>query len=355
MTITANTGSRGNVERFDFRTVHEKLLFGTASDRYAGWIGQIYSDRWSSEVKKRSRTLGGQRFEEQTVPIASAEEYFEHFSVLEIDFTFYRALRGSAGAPSNNYFVLQQYADYSPENAKFVLKAPQDITARILRRGGGSSVSYENNPRFLDRALFVDGFLIPAREILGSRLTGVIFEQEYQRKSSSPDPMFNIAELDSFFSEITSDVPIHLELRSPHLLIPSYYEWLKEKGLGYVFSHWTWLPSIRDQWKKSGKMFTSDSNDVICRLLTPLRMPYAKAYSHAHPFDNPVPELSETEQAANMIQDTAALSIQSLKHDTAAMIISNNRAWGNAPSLAQKVAQRILDELEKGILPEDVN
>jgi hypothetical protein len=48
-----------------------------------------------------------------------------------------------------------------------------------------------------------------------------------------------------------------------------------------------------------------------------------------------------------MVLDTTALSMQALKHDSAAMIISNNRAWGNAPSLAQKVSRRILEELEK--------
>lgn len=347
MPTPSDIDARTQVEKFVFHGVHPKLLFGTASDRYAGWIGQIYSDKWTSHVRKRGRNLGGQRFEERTVPVASAEEYFEHFNVLEIDFTFYRTLRGPAGAPSNNYFVLKQYADAAPDHSKFILKAPQQVTARILRRGGRGKPSYEENPDFLNPSIFVDGFLSPAREILGERLSGVIFEQEYQRKSSGPEPDQNIAQLDGFFSKLDTNVPVHLELRSPHLLVPPYFDWLKDRGLGYVFSHWTWLPSIRDQWKLSGEQLTSSSKEVICRLLTPLRMPYAKAYAHAHPFDKPARELSESEQAKNMVLDTAALSIQSLKHDYAAMIISNNRAWGNAPSLAQKVALRILDELEK--------
>jgi uncharacterized protein YecE (DUF72 family) len=335
------------IDRFDFRHVHPRLLFGTASDRYAGWIGQIYSDAWSSEVKKRSRRLGGRSFEERTVPVATAEEYFEHFNVLEIDFTFYRALRSPAGAPSNNYFVLQQYADAAPDAAKFLLKAPQQVTARTLRRGGSGKPVYEENSDFLNRSVFLGGFVDPAREILGDRLCGVLFEQEYQRKSSAPDPEENIAELDDFFEGLQADVPIHLELRSPHLLIPPYFDWLAGRKLGFVFSHWTWLPPIREQWAMSGERFTAGAHGAVCRLLTPLRMQYAKAYELAHPFDRPVPELSESKQAEAMVLDTAALSLQALKHDTAAMIISNNRAWGNAPSLAQKVARRVLEELEK--------
>ena len=241
------------VDAFDFRSVHPKLLFGTASDRYAGWIGQIYSDKWDSQVKMRGRKLGGVKFEERTVPIATSEEYFEHFSVLEVDFTFYRALRGSVGTPSNNYFVLQQYADAAPENARFIIKAPQQVTARILRRGGAGKPSYEENDNFLNAELFQEGFLSPAREILGDRLNGVIFEQEYQRKANSPDPIQNVEELDRFFSTITDPTPIHLELRSPHLLVASYFKWLKESGLGFVFSHWTWLPPLREQPRPAGR------------------------------------------------------------------------------------------------------
>ncbi len=335
------------IDRFDFRLVHPSIRFGTASDRYAGWIGQIYSDKWTSEVKRRSRNLGGKKFEERTVPIASVGEYFDHFGVLEIDYTFYRPLRGSAGAPSNNYFVLQQYADASPDDARFILKAPQQVTARVLRRGGASAPVYEDNPDFLDPTIFEEGFLSPAREILGTRLSGVIFEQEYQRKNSGPGPEENIAELDGFFSKLESNVQVHLELRSPHLLTPAYFDWLLDRGLGHVFSHWTWLPPIHDQWRNAGERFSAEDGQVVCRLLTPMRMPYATAYGHAYPFDKPVAELSETPQARQMVLDTAALSIQSLKHDRVAMIISNNRAWGNAPSLAQKVARRILDEFEK--------
>ena len=121
----------------------------------------------------------------------------------------------------------------------------------------------------------------------------------------------------------------------------------ERRGLGYVFSHWTWLPSLRDQWQRAGERFTSSHGQVVCRLLTPMKMPYATAYGYAHPFDRPVKALCETDQARRMVLDTAALSIQSLKHGHAAMIISNNRAWGNAPSLARQVARRILEEFEK--------
>ncbi len=279
--------------------------------------------------------------------MASVEEYFDHFNALELDFTFYRPLVGPSNEPSNTLFVLEQYADSAPDSASIYLKVPQQVSARILRRGGTGKARYELNPDFLNPGIFTDGFLVPAANALGHRLSGIIFEQEYQRKRDGIESGQNIAELDAFFSSVESTVPVHLELRSPHLLTPPYFDWLAGLGLGFVFSHWTWLPPIREQWERACARFTSSSRQVICRLLTPLRMPYAKAYEKAHPFDRPVPELSETPQAERMVLDTAALAIQALRHDYAATIISNNRAWGNAPSLSQKIAHRILNELEK--------
>ena len=342
--------ARLDVEAYQFRSIVPSLRFGTASDRYAGWIGQIYSEEWRKSVKKRKRTMGGKKYDEQTVAVGSVEEYFEHFSTLEIDFTFYRALVDADNLPTNNYFVLQRYADAAPPDAQFILKAPQQISARLLRRSGPDGLRYEDNPTLLDDALFIQSFVRPAEKILGSRLVGIILEQEYQRKGSSVTCEVNIAEFDRFFDALPETPQIHIELRSPHLLTPEYFAWLRHAGVGHVFSHWTWLPSIGEQWARSDEQTSAANKDLVCRLLTPRKMPYAKAYALAHPFEKVVEELSATPQAHAMITETAGMAIESLKKGMAPIIISNNRAWGNAPSLAQKVATRILDELgESGL------
>ena len=118
---------RADIDAFRFRDLHPKVKFGTASDRYAGWIGQIYSEQWSQQITKRSRRLQGTKYEERRVPVASVAEYFEHFSVLEIDFTFYRPLRDAEGDPSNTFFTLEKYAEHAPDDAAFILKAPQQF------------------------------------------------------------------------------------------------------------------------------------------------------------------------------------------------------------------------------------
>lgn len=334
---------RARIDRFDFRDVHPHVRFGTASDRYAGWIGQIYSDRFVDQVSSRRRRLGGATFEERTVPVESVSEYFEHFAVLEIDFTYYRPLRDEEGEPTSNYGLLHRYAAHAPPGARFYLKVPRTYFSRILPRGRGKNVEYVDNPEFLNVDAYVRSFHEPAVEILGDRLEGMLFEQEYQRKGESPTPEENVAELDAFFAGIPASVQPHVELRSEHLLAPPYFGWLEDRGIGFVFSHWTWLPPIRKQWRMAGERFTAADGNGVARLLTPINVRYADAYAAAHPFDRAVEEISETEQARNMVMDATALVYQAEKHGALLNVIVNNRAWGNAPILAQTIAHRVLD------------
>jgi len=75
--------------KFDFRGVHPGVEFGTASDRYAGWMGQIYTPgRYEGRITSRRKKLGPRTYEEKVLPVECVEEYFRHFGVLELDFTF---------------------------------------------------------------------------------------------------------------------------------------------------------------------------------------------------------------------------------------------------------------------------
>lgn len=334
-----------DLEKYDFRHVHPCLRFGTTSDRYAGWIGQIYPEN-TYKINSRSRKLGGKSYREETVPVTSVADYFEHFGCLEIDFTFYRTLLNREGEPTNNYFVLRRYAEHSPDSARFFLKAPQAYAARRIR----TTQSYEENDSYLHFDGFIERFLKPCRDILGNRLAGVIFEQEYQRKSDSPSNEENIATLDSFFRQLPDSPQMHLELRSPHLITPEYVAWLKDRGLGFVYSHWTWLPPLKRQWERVEGFPATDGQGVV-RLLTPLRMPYARAYAHAHPFDKPAPELVDHASANRMIDDSNALIFKAIEAGQVLNILVNNRAWGNAPALTAEIARRFFDVAErKGLL-----
>ena len=72
-----------HIDHFQFRNLHPNVFMGTASDRYAGWIGQIYSgERYANKISRRSKRIGGKTFVEEVLPVESVEEYFRHFRVL---------------------------------------------------------------------------------------------------------------------------------------------------------------------------------------------------------------------------------------------------------------------------------
>ena len=56
-------------KNFLFRDLDSNILIGTASDRYAGWIGQIYSKgRYEKGITRRSHKGGDKTFNEETLP-----------------------------------------------------------------------------------------------------------------------------------------------------------------------------------------------------------------------------------------------------------------------------------------------
>ena len=328
-----------HIDRFLFRDLHPKVFMGTASDRYAGWIGQIYSQKFADKITKRSNTVGGKSFTEEVLPVESVEEYFEHFRVLELDYTFYSLLLNPDGKPTKTYHVLQSYAQHIPAGNFVILKVPQVIFAHKLFRGG----KHIENKDYLNQEIFTRQFYKPAIEILGDTLRGLVFEQEYQRKNERV-PVDEMAKsLDSFFQGIPKDDRYHIELRTESLLAEPVLRVLEKYGIGQVLSHWTWLPPLHRQFTMAGSRFLNSGGDCIFRLMTPIGMRYEDAYAKAHPFN----AIVEGMLNPRMVEDTAGLMITAIDQGVSANIIINNRAGGNAPRIAQEVAKRFV-ETERG-------
>jgi uncharacterized protein YecE (DUF72 family) len=324
-----------NPEKFQFRGLHPKVFIGTASDRYAGWIGQIYSPgRYENRITHRTHKVGKESFKEEVLPVESVEEYFEHFSVLEIDYTFYRPLLDKEGKSTENFRVLMEYKKHLGKTDRLILKIPQVVFAQKIRKGD----KYEANEEFLNPKVFIDQFYKPANDLLESNLTGFIFEQEYQRKDERL-PLQKIASaLDTFFKAIPPDTRYHIELRTETYLTDPVFEVLEKHGVGQVLSHWTWLPNLKKQWLKSGFKFFNKGKETIIRLMTPIGVRYEDAYAQAFPFNKLVEGLMQQE----MVEETTELMGKGIKEGVKMIVIINNRAGGNAPMIAQQVAKRFL-------------
>jgi len=323
------------MENFNFRSLHPQVFMGTASDRYAGWIGQIYSqDRYAGRLTQRSKTIGGRAFVEKVLPVDSVEEYFEHFQVLEIDFTFYRLLLDQDGQPSQNYQVLQHYSRYLKDGDRIILKVPHMTTAQKIHRGE----QYLENEAYLNPKIFTAQFYDPAVKLLGQNLTGFIFEQEYQRKEDRPSVTEMARDLDEFFQAVPRDNRYHLELRTDLYLRDPVFEILEKHGVGQILSQWTWLPPLRKQLAKASGRFFNAGNQGVIRLLTPLGMRYEDSYLKAHPFDRLIEGMLQPE----MVLETVEIMRQALEKGMMVNVIVNNRAGGNAPLIAQAIAEKFL-------------
>jgi len=321
--------------RFQFRDLHPNAILGTASDRYAGWIGQIYSrDRYVGRTSRRTNTVGGKSFVEEVLPVDSVGEYFEHFRVLEIDYTFYQPLLDRERKPTQSYHVLKRYREYVGEGDHLILKVPQVISAQKVRREG----KYVQNEAYLNAEIFNRQFYEPAVDLLGSALNGFIFEQEYQRKQDRTPVGETAKALDAFFKAIPRDSRYHIELRTePYLNAPVFHV-LQNYGVGQVLSHWTWLPRLLKQFARSEGRFFNSGRRCVVRLMTPIGLRYEEAYAKAHPFDKMVEGMLQLE----MVEETAELMRIGVEQGVQMNVIINNRAGGNAPIIAQKISENFL-------------
>jgi uncharacterized protein YecE (DUF72 family) len=326
-----------HLKTFHFRDLHPQVLIGTASDRYAGWIGQIYSqERYGERLHRRTKIIGDKTFVEEVLPVNSVEEYFTHFPVLEIDFTFYRPLLEKDGHPTQNLQVLQEYAKWLQERDRLILKVPQMIVARKIWQQG----HYVENEAYLNPQIFIQQFYDPAIKLLGGNLSGFIFEQEYQRREDRVPVQELARALDGFFREIPRDRRYHLELRTDLFLRDPVFEVMARHGVGQVLSRWTWLPSLRKQLAKAGFRFFNAGHQCIIRLLTPLGMRYEDSYAKAYPFDRLVEGLLQPE----MVEEVVATMRTAIESGVTVNLMINNRSGGNAPLIAQAIAEKFLGQ-----------
>ena len=231
-----------------------------------------------------------------------------------------------------NYSLLNKYKSFLKENDFLFLKVPRVITARKIHIGP----RFAANETYLNPEVFTEQFYRPAVELLGANLKGLLFEQEYQRKDEQLSAPEMASSLDQFFKSIPPDDRYQLELRTESYLQEPVFEVLNKHGVGQILSHWTWLPPLKKQFKKSKERFFNSGHQALIRLMTPLDMRYEDAYVKAFPFD----KLIEGMLQPRMIEDTVRLMHTTIKRNIQLNLIINNRSGGNAPLIARQIAEK---------------
>jgi hypothetical protein len=95
---------------------------------------------------------------------------------------------------------------------------------------------------------------------------------------------------------------------------------------------------LKRQFALSGNRILSSDRELVVRLLTPRGMRYEDAYAETHPFR----ELKEELLDPGMIRHTADLMRTAVAQKARINVIVNNRAGGNAPLIAQRIARAFL-------------
>lgn len=284
------------------------IWIGTSSWKYPGWLDQIYSrDRYTSRRK----------FSQKRFAAECLAEYAETFPIVCGDFSFYQF-------PTPDFW--QRLFATAPPGFRFVLKAPEEVTAEIYPRHAryGPRAGMKNES-FLNADALAAGFLEPL-EPYRDRIAALIFE--FGARSTLPREF--IGRLGSFLEVLPPSFRYSVEVRNRSFLIPAYFDCLAERKAAHVFNAWTKMPPLAEHLAIPGA-FTTDF--TVVRALLREGRPYEQAVERLSPYDQVRDENLEGREALR------ALIRRMSEERRAALIFVNNRFEGNAPTTIQAIAQ----------------
>ena len=88
--------------------------------------------------------------------------------------------------------------------------------------------------------------------------------------------------------------------------------------------------------QRAGGRFFNEGGEVLVRLMTPHRLRYEEAFAKAHPFDR----LVEGMLSERMLGETVGIMRAAIAAGRHVTVIVNNRSGGNAPLVAELLAER---------------
>jgi len=271
---------------------------------------------------EKIQNRGGQTVTEELLPVESVQEYFEHFSILELDFTFYGLLLDDHSNPTRPI----GFSRLTGEISRMRTASFSKFLRRFLPRNCGEG-KVCREPWVPECGDLHSEILCASTETPGPNPPGLHLRAGVPGKERAAFADLFVSALDRFFEHIPKDDRYHVEVRTEGLLTKTYFEVLEKHGIGQVLSHWTWLPPLRKQFSKGSGRFLNAGKQVVIRLMTPIGMRYEEAYLKAFPFDK-----WWRDDESSHAEETAEVMSEAIKQDVKANVIINNRAGGNARS-----------------------
>jgi uncharacterized protein YecE (DUF72 family) len=292
----------------------KRLHLGTSSWYFPGWAGLVWDERPYSESDLSRHGL-----------VAYARHPL--LRTVSLDRTFYRAIDAGTYA---------KLARQTPDDFRFVVKAPAEITDAVLR-ATDSGAPLQDNPFFLDSRRALATAVHPAVEGLGDKLGALVFQisplpAAWLRNSNALQGRFS-ALWRAVVPAMPSSALTAVELRDARMLTPRLMAHLAQHGVRYCVGLHDRMPPAAGQIQVA---HSAGAGDFICRWNLHQGLRYNQAKAQWAPFDRlQAPDVETREALARTV-------VAALTDGHRAFVTINNKAEGSAPLSVIELAKAIL-------------
>lgn len=201
------------------------LRLGTCSWKYDSWKGLVY------EPLKTYR------------PDEYLPDYAKRLDSVEVDQWFWSLFPGSLRLPDPG--AVRLYAKSVPDDFVFTVKAPNSLTLThyyAKQTPQNASFAGKPNPAFLDHDLL--GRFLDSLSPLESKLGPIMFQFEYLNKQKMPSKEVFFERFGRFIDAAPKGYRFAVEIRNPNYLSPAFFDFLKDRDLGFVYLDGYYMPPI---------------------------------------------------------------------------------------------------------------
>jgi len=222
----------------------------------------------------------------------------------------------------------RHYAEQTPADFRFLIKAPAMLTSLRMRRGK----DMVPNDRFLDPALW-DRFAEASEEGLGDKLGVNLLQFPPQRMDLVGGVGGFLHSLDAFLGEIEWEGTLAVEVRNREILTREYASILKNHGAVHTLVVFPGMPRVDTQLRL---LQAIEPPALVARWMLRHDLTYGQAKEQFAPFSN-VQAVDEPvrEHLVDALEWAIAQGIP-------AWLIANNKAEGSSPESLLALAQRLL-------------
>jgi uncharacterized protein YecE (DUF72 family) len=293
------------------RDLPASVRLGTSSWAFPGWAGIVY-DRPASETLLAREGLGA---------------YAQHpcLRAVGIDRTFYAPL------PALDF---ARYAAQVPAGFRFVVKAPAQVTAAVLRAEQGRPQT--PNQRFLDPRFAAEHFVRPAVEGLGDKCGPLVLQFPPFGRDVTRWPARFAERLAGFLAALPKGPLYAVEVRDGELVGADLARALNATGARYCFSVHPRLPALAEQARRVANLAPGS---LVARWNLHPGREYEAAKAGYAPFDRLVDDDPDTRAAL------ARLAGEAVRAGHPVFATANNKAEGAAPLTVLRLAAAIRDAL----------